>query len=95
MLLGSAPEKTASEQEEELRKDIDDHIKSYCRQNRFKHQTINYEVLLAMRKKRQDMTIKELENCLAHVRAKYPLTFIRGTGRRVSAKAQPFPCVWR
>lgn len=98
MLLGQSsytPEKTASEQEEELRKDIDDHIKAYCRQNRFKHQAINYEVLLAMRKKRQDMTIKELENCLAHVRAKYPLSFIRGTGRRVATKAQPFPCVWR
>lgn len=98
MLLGQSsytPEKTASEQEEELRKKIDDHIKAYCRQNRFKHQTINYEVLLAMRKKRQDMTIKELENCLAHVRAKYPLSFIRGTGRLVASKAQPFPCTWR
>ncbi len=95
MLLGQVPEKTASEQEEELRGKIDDHIKAYCRQNRFKHQTINYEVLIAMGKRRQDMTIKELENCLTHVRAKYPLSFIRGAGRRVPTKAQPFPCVWR
>lgn len=97
MLLATGipvPEKTASEQEAELRDKIDDHIKAYARQNRFKPQTLNYEVLLAMRKKRQDMTIKELENCLAHVRAKYPLSFIRGTGRRVSSKAQPFPCTW-
>ena len=95
MLLGKAPEKTASEQEAELREKIDDHIKAYCRQNRFKHQTINYEVLLAMRKRRQDMTIKELENCLVLVRSKYPLSFIRGTGRRVPTKAVPFPCTWR
>lgn len=95
MLLGKAPEKTASEQEAELRESIDNHIKIYSAQNRFKPQTINYEVLVAMRKKRQDMTIKELETCLAHVRAKYPLTFFRGTGRRVPTKAQPFPCTWR
>ena len=98
MLLATgipAAEKTASEQEEELRKDIDDHIKAYCRQNRFKPQTINYEVLMAMGKRRQDMTIKELKSCLSHVEQKYPLTFLRGTGRRVSSKAQPFPCVWR
>jgi len=100
MLLGQrdlppAPEKTSSEQEEELRKDIDDHIKAYCRQNRFKPQILNYEVLEAMGKRRQDMTIKELERCLSHVRAKYPLTYIRGTGRRVSAKAVPVPCTWR
>jgi superfamily II DNA or RNA helicase len=97
MLLGKTPEpeKTASEQEAELRDTIDNHIKRYAHQNRFKPQTLNYEVLLFMRKKRQDMTIKELENCLAHVRAKYPLSFIRGTGHRCSTKAQPFPCVWR
>ncbi len=95
MLLGKVPEKTASEQEAELRERIDDHIKAYCRQNRFKHQTINYEVLIAMGKRRQDMTIKELENCLVLVRSKYPLSFYRGTGRRVSSKAQPFPCTWR
>lgn len=95
MLLGKVPEKTASEQEAELRERIDDHIKAYCRQNRFKHQTINYEVLIAMGKRRQDMTIKELENCLILVRSKYPLSFIRGTGRRVATKAVPFPCAWR
>jgi superfamily II DNA or RNA helicase len=98
MLLATGipvPEKTASEQEAELRDRIDNHIKRYAHQNRFKPQTLNYEVLLFMRKKRQDMTIKELENCLAHVRAKYPLSFIRGTGHRCSTKAQPFPCVWR
>lgn len=94
MLLGKVPEKTASEQEEELRDKIDNHIKRYAAQNRFKPQTLNYEVLLSMGKKRQDMTIKELENCLAHVRAKYPLSYIRGTGRRVPTKAQPFPCTW-
>jgi hypothetical protein len=95
MLLGKVPEKTASEQEAELRERIDDHIKAYCRQNRFKHQTINYEVLIAMGKRRQDMTIKELENCLILVRSKYPLSFIRGTGRRVPTIAVPFPCTWR
>lgn len=99
MLLGQREipptEKTASEQEAELREKIDNHIKRYAAQNRFKPQTLNYEVLLAMRKGRADMTIKELENCLAHVRAKYPLSFIRGTGRRCSTKAQPFPCTWR
>jgi superfamily II DNA or RNA helicase len=95
MLLGREPEKTASEQEAELRDRIDEHIKRYAHQNRFKPQTLNYEVLISMGKRRQDMTIKELENCLAHVRAKYPLSYIRGTGRRVPTKAQPFPCTWR
>jgi superfamily II DNA or RNA helicase len=98
MLLSTgipAAEKTSSEIEAELRGKIDDHIKAYCRQNRFKHQTINYEVLMAMGKRRQDMTIKELKSCLSHVEQKYPLTFLRGTGRRVPSKAQPFPCVWR
>lgn len=88
-------EKTASEKEAELRDRIDAHIKRYAHQNRFKPQTLNYEVLMSMGKRRQDMTIKELEDCLAHVRAKYPLSFIRGTGRRVPTKAQPFPCTWR
>lgn len=99
MLLGQRgipqTEKTASEQEAELRERIDDHIKAYSRQNRFNPKRINGEVLMSMRKGRADMTIKELENCLAHVRAKYPLSFIRGTGRRCSTKAQPFPCTWR
>jgi superfamily II DNA or RNA helicase len=97
MFLGKSPEpeKTASEQEAELRQNIDDHIKAYCRQNRFKPQVLNFEVLEAMRKKRQDMTIKELEACLSFVKGRYPLTFIRGTGRRVATKAVPFPCTWR
>ncbi len=100
MLMGKLsahdiPEKTASEQEAELRQDIDDHIKAYCRQNRFKPQVLNFEVLEAMRKKRQDMTIKELEACLSFVKGRYPLSFIRGTGRRVATKAVPFPCTWR
>lgn len=95
LLCKRAPEKTASEQEAELKNTIDNHIKRYAAKNRFKPQTLNYEVLISMGKRRQDMTIKELEICLAHVRAKYPLSFIRGTGRRCSMKAQPFPCAWR
>jgi superfamily II DNA or RNA helicase len=86
---------TPSEKEDDLRDKIDDHIKAFCRQNRFNPKRINAEVLRAMGKKRQDMTIKELEKCLAHVEQKYPLTFIRGTGRRVPTKAVPLPCTWR
>ena len=86
---------TPSEKEDDLRDKIDDHIKAFCRQNRFNPKRINAEVLRAMGKKRQDMTIKELERCLAHVEQKYPLTFIRGTVRRVPIKAVPLPCTWR
>lgn len=46
-------------------------------------------------KPRAQMTIRELERCLKHVQQTYPLSVIRGIGRRVSANAEPINCVWR
>ncbi len=86
---------TQSEKEESLRSQIDRHIKLFSGQNRFSPKRINGEVFTAMRKRREDMTLAELEKCLELVRQKYPLTFIRGTGRRVPTKAVPLPCTWR
>jgi hypothetical protein len=42
-----------------------------------------------------EKTLKELERCLKHVQQAYPLSVVRGTGRRVSSKAEPINCVWR
>lgn len=98
MLLGKKeePEKTASEQEAELLDKIEDHIRSYSYQNRFNPKKINGEIYNHFGgKPRRQMTIKELEKCLEHVRQTYPLSFVRGTGRRVPTKATPLNCVWR
>lgn len=100
MLLGQreilTPEKTASEQEAELREAIDSHLGRYAYANRYMKQKLNTDVCRHFGKQRRLMTIPELERCLKHVQATYPLSFIRGTGHsRVSSKAQPLNCEWR
>jgi len=84
-----------SEIEADLLGQIESHIRIYAFKNRFNPKQINGEVYEHFYKARRDMTIEELKKCLAHVQAQYPLSRIRGTGRRVPTKAQPFPCTWR
>lgn len=97
MLLGPKiePEKTASEIERELLEQIDTHIQRYAYANRYSPKTLNGQVFGYFGKPRRLMTIPELERCLKHVQQTYPLSFIRGTGRRVSPKATPINCAWR
>jgi len=100
MLLGKLsdndiPEKTSSEIEADLLGQIDNHIKLYAFNNRFSPKRLNAEVYQYFGKARRQMTIAELEKCLTHVRQVYPLSFVRGTGRRTSTKATPINCVWR
>lgn len=83
-------EKTASEIEAELLAQIDDHIRSFCHNNRQSPKRVNFDVLQYFNKPRRDMTIPELERCLNHVRDTYPLAFFRGRG-----KATPLNCAWR
>jgi hypothetical protein len=89
------PEKTASEREAELREMIDSHIKRFAYQCRYMPQKLNTDIYQYFGKPRAQMTIPELERCLKHVQQTYPLSFVRGTGRRVSTKAEPINCVWR
>jgi superfamily II DNA or RNA helicase len=99
MLMGATgipvAEKTASEQEAELRELIDNHLGRFAYANRYMKQKLNTDVCRHFGTPRAQMTIKELEACLRHVQQTYPMSFARGTGRRVSAKAEPLACVWR
>ncbi|OGP87152.1 MAG: hypothetical protein A2031_08070 [Deltaproteobacteria bacterium RBG_19FT_COMBO_43_11] len=98
MLLGQkeVPERTSSEIEKDLLGQIENHIRLYAFNNRINPKRLNSEVYQSMGKKRREMTIPELEKCLAHILQTYPLSFIRGTGKsRVSTKAVQINCVWR
>lgn len=100
MLLGQreiplTPEKTASEIEAELREQIDGHLGRFAYTNRYMKQKLNTDVCRYFGKPRALMTIPELERCLKHVQQTYPLSFVRGTGRRVPTKARPLNCEWR
>lgn len=101
MLLGKLsphdiPVKTSSEIEADLLGQIDNHIKLYAFNNRFSPKRLNMEIYQYFGKARREMTIAELERCLAHVLQTYPMSFIRGTGHsRVPTKAQQISCTWR
>lgn len=97
MLLGpkAEPEKTASEIEAELLEAIDGHVQRYAYANRYNPKTLNGQIYEYFGKPRREMTIPELERCLRYVQQTYPLSFVRGTGRRVPTKATPINCVWR
>jgi len=82
---------TVSEQERNIRKEIEEHVNRWAYQNRYKPQRLNAEIARHFGKGRGGMTLTELEACLAHVKMKYPMGHIRGTGRpRVSTKAVPY-----
>lgn len=86
---------TPSEREGELLERIEDHVRKYSFRNRHNPKHLNAELRAVMQKPRREMTIPELESCLSYVRDRYPLDRIRGTGRRVPTKAQPFACTWK
>jgi superfamily II DNA or RNA helicase len=89
-------EQTASELEAGLLSQIESHIRQFAFQNRFNPKRINGELFTAMGKPRREMTVPELERCLAHVRAQYPLWPVRGTGiPRVATKAKAVNVGWR
>lgn len=95
-VLMSGPEqlnilpKTPKITETELRKDIQRHVGLYCFKNRYDNQKINGEIKETFFKARSHMTIPELKEVLKHIKIKYPLDQIRGTGHRVSTKVLPF-----
>jgi hypothetical protein len=100
VVLGAGGEKiplmTASEVEASLLESIEEHVRRYAFQNRYSPKRLNGKLYEHFGTARSEMTIKELEECLAYCRRVWPLTFIRGTGRpRVPTKAQPYPCAWR
>lgn len=79
---------TISEQEDNLLKDIENHIRLYAFQNRYNPKRINGELFGHFGKGRREMTVAELEACIEYVRKTYPLDRIRGTGRpRVPTRA--------
>ena len=86
---------TNSEMEADLLAKIESHIRTYSFQNRYNPKKINGEVFASFGKARRDMTIKELGECLEYVQRNYPLSYRRGTGKRVPTKARPFPTEWR
>lgn len=90
------PEKTSSEIEAELLREIEDIIRSYAWNNRVNPKKVNGDVYNHFNgKPRRQMTIPELRACLDYVRRTYPPSFSRGTGHpRVQAKATPLNCVW-
>jgi len=100
VVLGAGGEKiplmTASEVEASLLESIEEHVRRYAFQNRYSPKRLNGKLYEHFGTARSEMTIKELEECLAYCRRVWPLTFIRGTGRpRVPTKAQSYPCAWR
>ena len=90
------PDKTSSEIEADLRAQIETHIRIFSFQNRHNPKKINGEIYAYFDKKRENMTIPELESCLSYIKKAYPLDSIRGTGRpRVATKAVPINVTWK
>jgi superfamily II DNA or RNA helicase len=95
-LLLNTPDQAPSEIEADLREQIEKHIRAFSFQNRYNPKKINGEVYSYFYKKRENMTIPELEACLSYIRSKYPMGFTRGTGRpRVPTKAVPINVQWK
>jgi superfamily II DNA or RNA helicase len=96
------PIETPSEKENRLRDQIEQHVRRFAFVNRYRESRINTEIKSAMGKARADMDIPDLEHCLNYVRGNYPINITghagmslppgvarpRGTGRRVSTKAE-------
>ncbi len=98
---GYAPPLTISEQEQDLRQQIEKHVNTFAFQNRHKPQKINTEIKTHFRKARNLMELSELESCLKYVKEFYPLnghrnghegiSQARTRRRRVPTKAVPWP----
>lgn len=86
--------KTQSEIEADLLGQIEKHIRQYSFQNRYTPKRINWELMMQFGKGRRDMTVGELQGVLAFCKSQFPLSRVRGTGRRVSTKARPIAVRW-
>ena len=64
---------TPGEKEARIRKEIESHVRQFAFVNRYKNGRINGEIKKHFGKSRDHMTLRELERCLDHVRATYPL----------------------
>jgi len=86
---------TVTDLEGEMRLQIENHVSRYSFENYYRPEKINGEIKGRCGKSRGDMTLKELEECLAYVEKAYPLnggpghgaSKPRGKGRRVPSKA--------
>jgi len=84
-------QKTPKQQEEELRKKIENHVRLYSFNNRHQDGEINRQIYMKFQKARAVMTIPELQTVLDHVEKEYPLNkIVRGTGRRTTTKVTPW-----
>jgi len=91
---------TIKEQEKEIRKQIESHIRQYAYKNRYDVKRLNAEIKSTFGNKRSNMSLSELKHTILYVKQNYPLTIShdddykgkskpRGTGRRVPTKAIP------
>ena len=85
---------TISEREALILEKIESHVRTWAFNNRYSPKKLNAEIRAWAGKPRSEMTLRELEACLEHVRRTYPIERVRGTGRRAPTKAAPFPCNW-
>jgi len=92
---GYTPPPTISEQEHSLRKQIDDHVKSFCRVYMAEHKKVNGEIKTVFKKSRDLMELSELERCYEYVKDFYslverPKKKVRKRGRLIPTKAVPW-----
>lgn len=87
--------KTPSEIEQELRDQIEEHVRAYSFRNRKTPYDLNKALFDRYQKPRAEMTTPELEMVLRYLRQSYPQTYTRGTGRqRVPTKAKAVEVEW-
>ena len=81
---------TPKDKELRLRSEISKHINSFCWKNRYHQGDINSEIKKKFGKSRAVMTCSELERLKVHIAEVYPNRVVRGTGKRVSPKAETY-----
>lgn len=88
---------TPTDMEQELRKQIEEHVRNFSFKNYYKIEKINAEIKTAFGKPRAEMSLPELRNTLSFIRDAYPLngnsivpqvSQPRGKGLRKPAKAE-------
>ena len=80
-------EKTPTDLEDELRKKIDDHVKSYAYWGRYRESKLNHDIKGIFGRARALMDIRELKAVWVWVQANYDLKNVRGCKIRVPRKA--------
>lgn len=88
------PRVTPRQREQALRKDIENHVRQYCRLNRYEQAKINAEIKKHFGKARAQMNGAELGVVLDFVKRSYPITY-QARGRKPpmdrSVKVQVYP----